>query len=119
MHRCIYLEAFAVELLAFRVAAVASLDVHPRLLQQQLLLLLQPRRIAGGSGDLGLESVGFLLQDAVGALVHLVRVLLGVAAAVAGALAGAEVPGLEAMAVAAGLPAISHRNVVAVRRGDL
>lgn len=96
-----YLEALTVELLAFRLAAVASLDVHPRLLLQLQQLLLQARPIAGAEGDLGLECVGLLLQDALGALVHLVRVVLGVAAALAGALRIAVVPGLEAMAVAA------------------
>lgn len=92
-----YLEALAVELLAFRVAAVASLDVHPCHLL--LLLLLQPRPIAGD--DLGLEGVGLLLHDALGALIHLVGVVLCVAAILAGAPLVAEHPGLEAMAVAA------------------
>lgn len=89
------LEALAVELLAFRIAAVASLDVHPCHL---LLLLLQPRPIAGD--DLGLEGVGLLLHDALCALIHLVGVVLCVAAALAGAPLVAEHPGLEAMAVA-------------------
>ena len=93
---CTYLQALAVELLAFRIAAVASLDVHPCCL---LLLLLQPRPIAGD--DLGLEGVGLLLYDALCALIHLVGVVLYVAAAQAGAPLVAEHPGLEAMAVAA------------------
>lgn len=90
----VVLEALAVELLAFRLAAVASLDVHP----WHLLLLLQPRPIAGD--DLGLEGVGLLLHDALSALIHLVGVVLGVEAALAGAPLVAVEPALEAMAVA-------------------